>query len=89
MAVASAARARKPEGPRRDPAPRSVEGVVGPRLKNQDPNKHYVLCNPADNDSGLSAYLENGYEIVPRGPDAILTNGKVVKDSQWGESIQT
>lgn len=89
MAVPSAARARKPDGPRRDPAPRSVEGVVGPRLKNRDPDKHYVLCNPLDNDSGLSAYLENGYQIVPAGGDAILSNGKSVSKHAFGESVQT
>jgi hypothetical protein len=50
--------------PRIDPASRPVDGDITRGLRNADPNRWYVLCNPNDPYYGLDHYVGVlGYEI--------------------------
>jgi hypothetical protein len=61
----SAAKARpKKKSIRKDPKPRQVDGGVGwTRLRNRDPNKHYVYVNSNDANMGPDYYEDMGYVV--------------------------
>lgn len=49
--------------PRIDPKSRAVDGAVGCRVKNPRPDRFYILANPNDSETGVSYYLDLGFEI--------------------------
>lgn len=68
---------------RHDPVSRPADGFRGwDRVKNLDPNRHYVLTNPNDDDTGTAYYVGAlGYEIEherPGGPKSAV--GRTVKE---------
>jgi hypothetical protein len=53
---------------RRDPRPRRVcQTGIGPMVVNKDPKKHYVFCNPSDQESGQGHFYHLGYEVEVAG----------------------
>lgn len=65
MPIPTTERAKRNHGARRDPAPRSIEGVPAHfKLKTKNESMHYVWTNPGDPDTGTDSYLARGYEIV-------------------------
>lgn len=60
---------------RHDPASKPADGRMDSRIRQQDPNRHYVWTNPADQDTGTDSYMQMGYEVERHGPDAPKTFG--------------
>lgn len=66
-----------------DPVSKPVDGYrPWDRIKNLDPNRHYVLTNPNDEDTGTGFYTGHlGYEVETvrvGGPRAAI--GRTIKD---------
>jgi len=78
-------RTKKQATRRRDPKPRHIDGSAPwTRLKNRDPDKHYVLVYAGDGaEHGVDYYHSIGYEVVEQeasGPS--LTAGRTTAPGQ-------
>lgn len=66
-----------------DPVSRPADGFrPWDRVKNLDPNKHYVLTNPNDDDTGTSYYVNQlGYDVeLVRAGGPRTSVGKTIKE---------
>lgn len=72
--------------PRKDPKPRHLDGsAIWARLKNADPDRHYVYVNKGDPDA-MAHYDAAGYEVVTLEPGGVCpAGGKTVRN---GEPIE-
>lgn len=55
---------------RHDPPSRPADGYRPLDLiRNRDPGRHYVFANPNDEETGVNAYLAQGYQLERKRPD--------------------
>jgi len=74
---------------RRDPLPRSTDGVRF-RVINKDPNKKYVLVNKAQTEYGVNEYLAMGYDVTEyRSGGASIAGGRNCKPGDIPEYMGT
>lgn len=67
--------AKVPKPARKDPAPRHLDGSsVWARLRNKDPDRHYVFVNKNDPES-LAYYEDAGYDPVVASDDGVKLAG--------------
>lgn len=68
--------------PRKDPRPRRARGKIATVL-HQNPDRRYVMANPADTRFGLSKHLEDGWtKIDAKSDKERISCGRVSPDGE-------